>query len=126
MFRLKYCTNEVMLLYVHLLEIVLGRLKIKKLDITIKDLKEFQKNMTTADVAKESFQFTRLWRKLPNLELSSYKILHRKGGKNNQVILSNRLKPLVFKELHVDMRYLEYGKTLQLIKKELLLAQNVR
>ena len=126
MFRLKYCTNEVMLLYVHLLEIVLGRFKIKKSDIKIKDLKEFQKNMTTADVAKESFQFTRLWRKLPNLELSSYKILPRKGDKNNQVISSNRLKSVVFKELHVDMRYLEYGKTLELIKKELLLAQNVR
>ena len=125
MFRLKYCTNEVMLLYVHLLEIALGRLKIKKLDIKIKDLKEFQKNVTTADVAKESFQFTTLWRKLPNLEVSSYKILHRKGDKNNQVILSNRLKPLVFKELHINMRYLEYGKTLELIKKELLLAQNV-
>ena len=79
MFRLKYCTNEVMLRYVNLLEIVLERLKIKKLDIKIKDLKEFQKNMTTANVAKESFQFTRLWRKLPNLELSSYKVLHRKG-----------------------------------------------
>ena len=28
----------------------------------IKDVKEFQENMTTADVAKESFQFKRLWR----------------------------------------------------------------
>ena len=36
----------------------------------IKDVKEFQKNMTAADVSKESYQFKRLWRELTNLELS--------------------------------------------------------
>ena len=30
-FRLKFCTKEMLLLYVHLLEITLGRLKIKKI-----------------------------------------------------------------------------------------------
>ena len=69
----------------------------------IKYVKEFQKNFTAADVAKESCQFKRLSRELPNLELSSEKILRRKGDKNNQVILSSRLKPLVFKELHRDI-----------------------
>ena len=49
--------------------------------------------MTTADVAQESFQFKRLWRELHNLELSSDKILHRKGDENNQVTLPSRLKP---------------------------------
>ena len=49
--------------------------------------------MTTADVAKESFQFKRLWRELHNLELSNDKILHRKGDENNQVTLPSRLKP---------------------------------
>ena len=49
----------------------------------IKDVKEFQKNMTTADVAKESFQFKRLWRELHNLELSSDRMLYRKGDENN-------------------------------------------
>ena len=44
----------------------------------IKDVKEFQKNMTAADVTKELRQFKRFWRELPNLELSSDKILHRK------------------------------------------------
>ena len=53
----------------------------------IKDAKEFQKNMTAAEFAKESCQFKRLWHELPSLELSSDKILHRKGDENNQVIL---------------------------------------
>ena len=39
----------------------------------IKDMKEFQKNMITADVSKESFQFKRLCRELHNLELSIYR-----------------------------------------------------
>ena len=39
--------------------------------------------MTTADVAKESFQFKRLWRELHNLELSSDRMLYRKGDENN-------------------------------------------
>ena len=64
--------------------------------------------MTAADVAKESFQFKRLWRELPNLELNSDKILHRKGDETSQVILPSRLKSLVFKELHVDMGHLGY------------------
>ena len=82
----------------------------------LKDVKEFQKNITTADVAKESFMFKRLWHELPNLELSSDKILHRKGDENNQVILPNRTKPLVFKELHSDLGHLGYDQTLELIK----------
>ena len=72
--------------------------------------------MTTADIAKESFQFKRLWRELHNLELSSDKILYRKGDENNQVILPSRLKPLVFKELHVDMGHVRYDQTLELLK----------
>ena len=76
--------------------------------------------MTAADVAKALFQFKRLWRELPNLELSSDKILHRKGDENNQEILSSRLKPLVFKELHVDMGHLGYDRFLELIKERLL------
>ena len=82
----------------------------------LKDVKEFQKNITTADVAKESFMFKRLWHELPNLELRSDKILHRKGDENNQVILPNRTKPLVFKELHSDLGHLGYDQTLELIK----------
>ena len=82
---------------------------------TIKDVKEFQKNMTDADVAK-SFQFKRLWHELTNLELNSDKVLYRKGDENNQLILPNRLKPLVFNELHVDMGHLGYYRTLGLIK----------
>ena len=72
--------------------------------------------MTAADVAKESFQLNRFWHELPNLELSSDKMLHRKGDETNQVILPSRLKPLVFKELHLDMGHLEYDRTLELIK----------
>ena len=79
-------------------------------------MKEFKKNITTADVVKESFKFKRLWRELLNLELSSDKILHRKGDENNQMILSNKPKPLVFKELHVEMGHLGYERTLELIK----------
>ena len=53
--------------------------------------------MTAADVAKKSFQIKRFWREFPNLELSSDKILHRKGDEYNQVILPNRQKPLACK-----------------------------
>ena len=72
--------------------------------------------MTAADFAKESFQFNKLWRELPKLKLRSDKIIYRKGHKNNQVILPSRLKPLVFKKSHTDMGYLEYDRTLELIK----------
>ena len=72
--------------------------------------------MSAPDVAKESFQFKRFWLELPNRELSSDKILHRKGDENNQVILPSRLKPLGFKELHIDMGHLGYDQTLELIK----------
>ena len=78
--------------------------------------------MATVDVAKESFQFKRHWRELHNLELSSDKILYRKGNENNRVILPSRPKPLVFKELHVDMGHLGYDRTLTIA---LPLAQNV-
>ena len=106
-----------MLLYVHSLEITLGRLKIKGDWIgKIKDVKEFQKNMTTADVSKESFQFKRLCRELHNLELSIDKIFYRKEDENNQLMLPSRLKPLVFKELHVDMGHLGYDRTLEITK----------
>ena len=43
-----------------------------------KDVKEFQKNITTADVSKESYQFKRLWLELHNLELSSDKYFTEK------------------------------------------------
>ena len=43
-----------------------------------KDVKDFQKKITTADVAKESYQFKRLWRELHNLELSSDKYFTEK------------------------------------------------
>ena len=65
-FRLNYCTIEMMLLYVCLLETTLGRLKIKKIR-KMKDVKEFHKNLTAPDVAKESFQIKRLWRELHNI-----------------------------------------------------------
>ena len=65
--------------------------------IKLIDVKESQQNMTAVDVANKSFQFKRLWRELPNLELSSDKILPRNGDENNQVILPRRLKPLVLK-----------------------------
>ena len=72
--------------------------------------------MTAADVANELFQFKRLWRELPNLELSNDKILQRISDKNNQTILPSRLKPLVFKELHVEMSHSGYDRTLEPIK----------
>ena len=72
-----------LLLYLYLLEITLGRRKIKRLGKSNWRCERVQKNMTAVDVAKKSFQFKRLWRELPNRELSSDKILHRKGDENN-------------------------------------------
>ena len=82
----------------------------------LKDVREFQKNMTAAYVEKESFHFKRLWRELLNLELNNDKILHRKGDKNNQAILLSKLKPLIFKEQHVDMGHLGHYRTLEHMK----------
>ena len=65
---------------------------------------------------QKNHSIKRLWRELPNLELSSDKILHRKGDETNQVILPSRLKSLVFKELHVDIGHLGYDRTLELIE----------
>ena len=79
-------------------------------------MREFQKNMTAAYVEKESFHFKRLWRELLNLELNNDKILHRKSDKNNQAILLSRLKPLIFKEEHVDMGHLGHYRTLEHMK----------
>lgn len=81
-----------------------------------KYVKEFQKSMTATYAGKESYQFKRLWRELQNLELSGNKILYRKGDENNQLILPSSLKPLVFKELHIDIGHLEYDRTLELTK----------
>ena len=72
--------------------------------------------MAAANVAKEQFWFKRLRFELQNLEVSSDKILHRKGDENNQVILPSKLKPLLFKELHIEMRHLGYDQTLEIIK----------
>ena len=71
-------------------------------------MKELQKNMTVVDVAKESFHLKRFGHELPNLELSSDKILYRKRDENNQVRLPSRLKSLVFKELDVEMGHSWY------------------
>ena len=79
-------------------------------------MKEVHKNMAAANVAKEQFQFKRLRFELQNLEVSSDKILHRKGDENNQVILPSKLKPLLFKELHIERRHLGYDQTLEIIK----------
>ena len=49
-----------------------------------KDVKEFQKNTTTADVAKESYQFKRFWRELHSLELSSDKYFTEKVMKTTK------------------------------------------
>ena len=42
------------------------------------------------------------------------------GDENNQVILPSRLKPLAFKELHIDVGQLGYDRTLELIKERFI------
>ena len=68
--------------------------------------------MTATYAGKESFQFKRFCLELQKLELSGDKIRYRKGDKNNQLILPSRLKPLVFKELHIDIEHLGHDRTL--------------
>ena len=85
-------------------------------------MNDFQKNIAATDVVKESYHFKRLWRELQTLDLSSDKILQRKGDKNKQSILTSRLRPLVFKKLDIDIGHLGYDRTLELNKIAFLLA----
>ena len=50
--------------------------------------------------------------------VGSNNILYRKikGKEDKQVVLPSRLKPLVYKELHVNMGHLEYERALELIR----------
>ena len=57
-------------------------------------------------------------REFKHLLVGSDNILYRKikGKDDKQVVLPSRLKPLVYKKLHVNMGHLRYDRTLELIR----------
>ena len=57
-------------------------------------------------------------REFKHLLVGSDNILYRKikGKDDKQVVLPSRLKPLVYKKLHVNMGHLGYDRTLELIR----------
>ena len=57
-------------------------------------------------------------REFKHLLVGTDNILYRKikGKEDKQVVLPSRLKPLVYKELHVNMGHLGYERTLELIR----------
>ena len=79
------------------------------------------KNRNSLDkesISSNSFQLKGFMRQFKHLLVGSKNILYRKikGRENKQVFLPSQLKSLVYKELQINMGYLGYERTLELIK----------
>ena len=85
---------------------------------TVKDTIRNKNSLDKKTISSNSFQLKGLMREFKHLLVGTDNILYRKikGKENKQVILPSRLKPLVYKELHVNMGHLGYERTLELIR----------
>ena len=86
-----------------------------------KDVKDAIKNKNSLDkenVSRNSFQLKGLMREFKHLQVGSDNIHYRKikDKEDKQVVLPSQLKPLVYKELHLNMDHLGYERTLELIR----------
>ena len=63
-----------------------------------------------------------------NLYVNENSLLYRKASLNRseQLVLLLKFPPLIYSELHVKMGHLGVDCTLQLIKKQIVLAKNGR
>ena len=84
----------------------------------MKDTIRNKNSLDKESISSNSFQLKGLMREFKHLLVGTDNILSRKikGKKDKQVILPSRLKPLVYKELHVNMGHSGYERTLELIR----------
>ena len=85
---------------------------------TVKDAIKSKNPLDKESISSNSFQLKRLIREFKHFLVGSDNILYRKikGKEDKQVVLSIRLKPVLYKELHVNMGHLGYERTLELIR----------
>ena len=85
---------------------------------TVKDAIKNKNSLDKENISRNSFQFKGLMREFKHLQVGSDNILYRKikDKENKQVVLPSQLKPLVYKELHLNMNHLGYERTLELIR----------
>ena len=85
---------------------------------TVKDAIKSKNSLDKESISNKSFQLEGLMREFKHLLVGSDNIFYRKikGKEGKQVVLPTRLKPLVYKELHVNMDHLGYERTLELIR----------
>ena len=84
----------------------------------VKDAIKSNNSLGKESISSNSFQLNGLMREFKHLLVSSDNILYRKNKnkKDKLVLLPSRLKPLVYRELHVNMDHLGYERTLKLIR----------
>ena len=85
---------------------------------TVKDTIRNKNSLDKETISSNSFQLKGLMREFKHLLVGTDNILYRKikGKEDKQVVLPSRLKPLVYKELHVNMGHLGYERNLELIR----------
>ena len=85
---------------------------------TVKDTIRNKNSLDEETINSNSSQLKGLIREFKHLLVGTDIILYKKikGKEDKQVVLPSRLKPLVYKELHVNMGHLGYERTLELIR----------
>ena len=84
----------------------------------VEDAIKSNNSLGKESISSNSFQLNGLMREFKHLLVSSDNIFYRKNKnkKDKLVLLPSRLKPLVYRELHVNMDHLGYERTLELIR----------
>ena len=84
----------------------------------MKDAIKSKNSLDKESISSNSFQLKRLIREFKHFLVGSDNILYRKikGKEDKQVVLPIRLKPVLYKELHVNMGHLGYERTLEIIR----------
>ena len=84
----------------------------------VEDAIKSNNSLGKESISSNSFQLNGLMREFKHLLVSSDNIFYRKNKnkKDKLVLLPSRLKPLVYRELHVNMDHLGYERTLKLIR----------
>ena len=84
----------------------------------VKDAIKSNNSLGKESISSNLFQLKGLMREFKHLLVSSDNFLYRKNKnkKDKLVVLPSRLKPLVYKELHVNMDHSGYERTLELIR----------
>ena len=91
----------------------------------MKDVIKSKNSLDKESISSNSFLLKGLMQEFKHLLVGSNNILYRKikGKEDRQVALPNRLKILVYKELHENMGHLGYERTLELISERFYWSQ---